>query len=190
MTAEKYKYSKLKPTRYNIPGHAHELTFSCYNNHNLLTSEFACQCVADSINNASANYQFEVWAYVLMPNHVHLLIYPTADNYNISGILRAIKQASSRKIISHYRKNQPEYLQLLKTGLKRPEYRFWQDGGGYDHNYFNDKRIRDQVEYIHRNPVRKGLADNPQDWKWSSSGFWSNGTESCVRICSDHMNLI
>jgi len=54
----------------------------------------------------------------------------------------------------------------LETGLSGRKYHFWQKGGGYDRNYITPKEIIKQVNYIHDNPVRKGLVDGPEEWDW------------------------
>ena len=53
------------------------------------------------------------------------------------------------------------------------EYRFWQQGGGYDRNFDNVAAAWASVEYIHRNPVRRGLVDCPTDWTWSSARWYA-----------------
>ena len=50
----------------------------------------------------------------------------------------------------------------------RQTFRFWQPGCGYDSNLFKSKTIRETIDSIHANPVRRGLVEQPTDWKWSS----------------------
>ena len=61
-------------------------------------------------------------------------------------------------------------------------YRFWQDGGGYDRNYVTPVEIRKQIDYIHNNPVRRGLVENAVDYRWSSAGFWICDMDSVIPI--------
>jgi putative transposase len=70
----------------------------------------------------------------------------------------------------------------MRTGLKQPEYRFWQDGGGYDRNYITPKEILKQIKYIHNNPIRRGFVDDPTEWIWSSAGLWLRGEDGPVAI--------
>ena len=54
----------------------------------------------------------------------------------------------------------------------RQTFRFWQPGGGYDSNLSKSKTIRETIDYIHANPVRRGLVERPADWKWSSAAVY------------------
>jgi putative transposase len=100
----------------------------------------------------------------------------------MSEIVRSIKQSAARKIITRIKHYRPELLVRLDTGHTRGRFRFWQDGGGFDRNYWTASRILEQIDYIHMNPVRRGLVKAPIDWKWSSARFWSLGTESPILI--------
>ncbi len=84
---QKVFFITKKCKRYNNPGHAHELTFSCYRNQKFLLSERVCKWLIESIEKAREKNKFSLWAYVFMPDHVHLLIQPTIEQYNISNIL-------------------------------------------------------------------------------------------------------
>jgi len=170
------------PRHFNTPGHAHALTFTCFKNKPLLRIDTACSILADSINKYRFQYNYEVWAYVFMPDHVHLLIYPKSDEYSISAILKSIKQSSARQIIGYLKREEPSKLRHLETGQRSPKYRFWQRGGGYDRNYHSDAEISKVIEYIHNNPVRSGLVSEPDEWEWSSAGYWLNGEAGRVII--------
>ncbi len=161
-----HKYKKCK--RYDIPGHAHELTFSCYRGLPLLKSTVFRHFVYEAIRKAMEKHYFDLWAYVLMPNHVHLLIYPSVNPYSISAILKSIKQSSGRKAVNWFRTNRPDYLRNLSTGQKHDHFRFWQDGGGYDRNVTTKKVALNSIGYIHLNPVRRKLVEHPKEWYDSS----------------------
>jgi len=143
--------------RYNEPGHAHSLTFSCYQNKPLLKSDQAKRLLADSLEGARGRHEFDLWAYVFMPEHVHLLLWPRNQEYSISAILKAIKQ--------------PMAFRALKAGLAESP-RFWQRGGGYDRNIIDVATLYTEVDYVHNNPVRSELCATPQGWKYSSAAFW------------------
>jgi putative transposase len=61
-------------------------------------------------------------------------------------------------------------------------YRFWQRGGGYDENLFNDDKVWDKIDYIHANPVRRGLCIHPADWEWSSFRAYECRADRPLRI--------
>ena len=179
---ESKQFITKKCKRYNIPGHAHELTFSCYKNQRFLLSNRACQWLVESIEKARKKHNFSLWAYVLMPDHVHLLINPTDEEYSISSILKDIKTDAARKAVKYLKENNPSGLSQLSTGQKYRKYRFWQKGGGYDRNVIRESTLMDAVRYIHNNPVRKGLADDPGKWYYSSYNYWTNGVDEPIRI--------
>jgi putative transposase len=159
--------------RYNIPGHAHELTFSCYRNRSFLSSTRICDWLVESIKRARNKHDFSLWSYVFMPDHVHMIICPHQESYSISSILQAIKQPVSFKSIRYLKKEKPKGLSQLATGQKVSPYRFWQKGGGYDRNISSVDVLLSAVKYVHNNPVRKALAQIPEDWYYSSAACWA-----------------
>jgi len=156
---------------YNTPGEVHELTFSCLRKMPLLRSSHAKSVFLEELNQARTNLNFEVWAFVLMDDHVHLLIRPKAVTYDIAAILKSIKQPVSQRLISELRRSKPMALEKLisRRKLGKPVYSIWQPGGGYDRNVHSRFVIQSSIEYIHMNPVRKGLVESPIDWAWSSA---------------------
>lgn len=171
--------------RFEFENHIHELTFSCFRRYGLLKDERFCKFLAESINLARDKYKFALLAYVFMPTHVHLLIYPNCENYSISSILKAIKQSTSRKAIRLLRKSDIGFLERLRTGQKHPPYRFWLDGPGYDCNIIFGKTLQKVVNYIHNNPLRANLVESPDGWKWSSFRDWEIIGEGPVPIDKD-----
>jgi putative transposase len=65
----------------------------------------------------------------------------------------------------------------METGVDRPRWRFWQNGGGYDRNIRDHRELRRVIDYVHENPVKKGLVEKPEDWFWSSARDWMYGTD-------------
>src|SRR5262245_51512984 len=78
--------------RYNEPGNAHFLTFSCYLRQPFLSRDRSCKWFAEAVRRALIKHHYHLWAYVFMPEHVHLLVWPTQMKYDISLFLSAIKQ--------------------------------------------------------------------------------------------------
>jgi putative transposase len=164
---------KNKRVHFNIPGHAHELTFSCYRRQQLLLNHTWCDFLAESIEKARSTFGLHVYTYVFMPEHVHLLFLPFYEAYSIARILQYIKQASSRRVMIQCRKVNLAGLERLRTGSKSRPYRFWQAGGGYDRNIINGQTLRKAIDYIHANPVRRNLVSSPEEWRWSSYSDWA-----------------
>ena len=176
--------------RYNVAGNAHELTFSCHDNRPFLLAERTCKYLVDSIITSREKYEFDLWAYVFMPSHVHLLICPKRAKYSISDILLSIKQPVSRKAVTYLKKNNPDGLKYLATSQIYRPYRFWQKGGGYDRNITKVKTIIDSVHYLHNNPVRKELVESAEQWYYSSAADWQGVRQGPIPIDFDSFPAI
>jgi putative transposase len=95
--------------------------------------------------------------------------------YNISAIRSSIKGPVARNAIQYLEEQSSDWL--LKISRQRNgkiERLFWQTGGGYDRNITSGKAILSMFDYIHMNPVRKGLVTQAHEWKWSSASWYIN----------------
>ena len=130
----------------------------------------------EELDGARTEFQFYLWAYVLMPNHVHLLIYPYRDAHDISTILQAVKGRTSKRYGALLREKRPKRYEryLVRIGAKR-KFRFWQAGRGFDRNLWNPEAIHPAINYIEANPVRANLVGAPEDWIWSSAHARATG---------------
>jgi putative transposase len=156
--------------RFNTPGHVHFLTFSCHRRLPLLIREDWCILLAAGVKDACKKHDMALWAYVFMPDHVHLLIKPCQDTYRISDFLRSVKQSVATKALNRLKKESSVLLEQLRSS-RTPEgmtHRFWQAGGGYDFNIWSMEKAVEKAHYCHRNPVTRGLVDDPANWRWSS----------------------
>lgn len=173
MIAEAVRASLIPHMRrraFNDPGHAHFLTFSCYHRRQFLTDDRVRTWLAESIDAARHKHDFGMWAYVFMPDHVHLLLYPHRNAYSISTILRDIKEPLAQRLVSYWRKEAPWHLDRMKARQGRREiHRLWQAGGGYDRNLTDPDTIGRAIDYIEWNPVRRGYVKEPSEWIWSSA---------------------
>jgi putative transposase len=170
-------YRRLRK-RYEEPGHARYLTFSCFRNQAFLGSERARGWLLEAVLEARAKYGFCLWAWVFMPDHVHMLILPK-ETRSVSGILQAIKEPVAKKASYWVKKNAPQFLphMLDVQPSGRRSVRFWQPGGGYDRNIITVAELREKITYVHNNPVRRSLVGDPKDWVWSSFHAWEAGED-------------
>src|SRR5204863_9689552 len=90
--------------RFNNPGDAHALTFSCFRRQAFLSKDRSRQWLIDAIDRARSKHRFHVWAYVIMPEHAHLLIWPTRAIYDVSKILNSIKQSVAKRASTYVRR--------------------------------------------------------------------------------------
>ena len=155
---------------YDDPGQAHELTFSCYRRMALLTDDSRRRLLSKAIDRATDKQGFALIAFVYMPEHVHLLVCPREPAAKVERLLFAIKRPVSFRIKQDLQQRRDPLLGRL-TIRERPgkqSFRFWQEGPGYDRNLRSLETVRRAIDYIHHNPVRRGLCESPHEWKWSS----------------------
>src|SRR3954454_24786902 len=112
MKREDGSYRKLRKS-INETGHAHELTFSCYKRLPLLSKDRTREWFIEALRRARSRWKFDLWAYVIMPEHSHVLLLPREDDYDISMIVKAIKQSVARKALDFLRINSPDWLTRL-----------------------------------------------------------------------------
>jgi putative transposase len=163
----------------------HELTFSCVQRRPLLTNDVWRAWFCSGLDRACKQCKFHLLAYVLMPEHVHLLVWPAPEHRaslppietperrksRFARFLKHVKQPFSRRIKAHLAESASPLLRGL-TIRQRPDemtFRFWQEGPGYDRNLKESGEILTAIEYIHGNPVRRGLCVRAVDWRWSSA---------------------
>ena len=166
---------------YHDPGDLHELTFSCHNHLPLLTNDHWRRLLAESISRALANHAFALVAFVFMPEHVHLLVYPSGPDVRMDPFLYAIKRPFSyriKMILQESRSPLLNTLTVVETSGKAV-FRFWQKGPGYDRNLKTTSAAVSSIDYIHANPVRRGLSERIEQWKWSSAR-WYLSDRQCV----------
>ncbi len=132
---------------YNEPGHAHELTFSCYKGFKFLQAERTCAWLAQSIEEARVDWRFDLWAYVFMPEHVHLIIHPKEAKYDVADIRKAIKSPVGCKAIEHLLVRAPDWIpRITRKRGKKSERLFWQSGGGYDRNVVQPDALMNMID--------------------------------------------
>jgi putative transposase len=170
------KYVRKRRVRCNEQGSPRELTFSCYKQFQFLARERTREWFRDALEKARAEFGFQLWAYVIMPEHVHLLVNPGVgvDDDQVSRFLQSLKEPVARKAVAYLKHASPKWLErtTVREG-QRVRHRFWQPGGGYDRNVLSTEALRAMIDYIHANPVRRGLVSHAEDWEWSSARWFA-----------------
>jgi putative transposase len=156
--------------RREATGQARFLTFSCHHRLPLFASAPIREVFVDALTAARAAHKFRLYAWVLMPEHAHLLICPHDDSADIPSILRSIKQPVAQRTVQRWRELNARILSRLAVSDGRT--RFWQVGGGFDRNVRDDDEFLRELQYIHSNPVKRGLVLRPGDWMWSSARWY------------------
>ena len=145
--------------RYQHSGCFHFITFGCYHSHEHLGTADARDLFEHSLETMRNRYDFVVCGYVVMPDHVHLLV-----------------GEPSKAILS-------KAIQVLKlsVAVQSKERPFWQ-ARYYDFNVHNEDKRVEKLRYMHRNPVKSGLVEKPEDWAWSSFRHYATGEVGVVEV--------
>ncbi len=126
------------------PGHAHSLTFSCFCWRPFLSKDRGRLWLVEAIDRARQKHAFDLWAYVSMPEQLHLPVWPRHPRYAMSQMLTSMKQSVSMKALSNVRRSAPVFLSRIEDRQRGGQIhdRFWQRGGGYDRHLEHVKRQR------------------------------------------------
>jgi putative transposase len=151
--------------RYYGAGYSHFITTSCYQRLPLLGSARDRNLFLRVLEQVRRRYRFAVIGYVVMPEHVHLLL-TEPERANPSVVMQSIKQGFARRVLARLRKAEvPQQLPLWSGPVERG--RIWQPRF-YDFVVFSEKKRVEKLRYMHRNPVKRGLVMGPEQWLWSS----------------------
>ena len=153
--------------RYQQTGDLHFITFSCYGRRPKLGESGARAVFEQALERTRRQYGFGILGYVVMPEHVHLLVSEPGQQ-TLATALQALKQSVARTL-----------------ALRGPE-PFWQ-ARYYDFNVWTAKKQTEKLKYLHRNPVTRGLVARPEEWLWSSYRHYLMGVEGTVEIESEWM---
>jgi putative transposase len=145
--------------RYQSDRQDHFLTFSCHDRLPYLQTAEAFSIFLKALAATQQNYQFQVYGYVLMPEHVHLLVAEPTEK-TLATAIQALKVSVAKRS-----PQRPLWL---------PRY--------YDRNIRNHSERVDVLEYIHNNPVKRGLVASPEEWRWSSYRSLHLGEDCPVQL--------
>jgi len=120
-----------------------------------------------------------------MPEHVHLLIWPALDGPPLKDSVALIKSRTAQTVLEEWRNQHAPILARLHSSDGK--LRFWQRGGGYDRNLWSPSHIWEAIDYIHANPVERGLAERADAWNWSSASAFAQRGGGPVEIDFDSM---
>ena len=157
----------------------HFVTFSCYRRRPYLATIRTRNRFVKVLDEVRTRFGFDLIGYVVMPEHVHLLMSEPAKG-NPSTVLQMLKQSVSRSL----RKRRKGNAKQMKLFGSVDSAAFWQRRF-YDFNVWSQKKLKEKLAYMHRNPVERRLVEHPKDWPWSSWSFYARG-EGLIRI--DRLN--
>jgi putative transposase len=167
-----------KLQRFYGRGDLHFITFSCRERLPLLGACGARNTFVAVLNEVRTEYEFRLVGFVVMPEHVHMVV-GEPKNGNPSDVMLSLKERVS------FRLNPVRAGIRVKTAHvgadSEAEYAFWQKRF-YDFNVWSSGKLEQKLDYMHRNPVKRGLVKHPKDWPWSSWGYYEKGDVGMIRI--------
>jgi putative transposase len=166
----------------------HFITGSCYHREPELDSVWRRDLFLTILEEARCKYRFVVHGYVVMPEHFHLLI-AEPEIGDPSVVMKVIKERFSRQLnqkrkqaAADEREGAPLIASFAMSGIPRREpAKIWQKRF-YDFNVWTEYKHIEKLRYMHRNPVKRGLVEKPEQWKWSSFRAYLYGEPGPVRV--------
>ena len=146
--------------------YTHFITFAVERRRRLLDLDQPKRIVLGVLNHQLESFQAKCVGFVLMPDHVHALVWFPATG-KLSRFIHGWKRMSSFQLRNWYRTTAPAYFSEFGEGQC-----FWQPKY-YSFEIDNEKKQEEKLDYMHQNPVRAGLVTRATDWKWSSARWYA-----------------
>lgn len=165
--------------RYYGSGHLHYITSSCYHRRAWFADESNRDLFVDVLEYVRQRYHFIVVGYVVMPDHVHLLL-SEPERANPSVVMQAIKQGFARRLLAALRAGRippPDDLRNQSFDAQH----VWQRRF-YDFVVRTYEKRQEKLHYIHQNPVRASLVLEAWQWRWSSAPHYLQGENGPVLV--------
>jgi len=139
--------------------------------------------VPDSWRFLQRSSHFKIYGYVILENHLHLV----ARSRNLSVDIQRFKAYTAKEILAYLRKRNESTLLKLFENLKRPHkmgstYQVWEEGS-HPQVIDGERMLRQKLEYIHQNPVKRGYVDLPEHWRYSSARNYA-GQDGLIDVCT------
>ena len=138
--------------RFQQSGQSHFLTFSCYRRRANFSSPDVYDLFVQCLEDMRRRFAMCIYGYVVMPEHVHLLV-NEPEHATLAEAMHFLKLSFTKRLRS-------------QTGAMESS-SFWQKRY-YDRNVRDAREFAIKLRYLHRNPVKRGLVEEPEAWKWSS----------------------
>jgi len=159
---------------------SHFVTFGCAGRRRLLNTTRSRQIVISVLGDLVDRDRVRVCGFVVMPDHVHAILwYPEGDG-NHSKVMQTWKRLSSHYLTAYYQRVSPETVSLLDRSY-RGTVKIWTPRF-HDFTLFNPDKAREKLTYMHQNPVKWGLAGAPEEYRWSSAPWYVQGRSVGVTI--------
>ena len=163
-------------------GNFHFITFSTYGGRNLLSTPRSRQIVISVLSKLAHEKRVYVSGFVIMPDHVHTILWFHPDDSDLPKVIQVWKSMSAHYLRTYYEETFPNLIKNLRTIRSgRDVICFWQRRY-YDFNIKTIDKLEEKLNYIHENPVRKGLVKSAGEYKWSSAPWYFSGKSVGLEI--------
>lgn len=170
--------------RFHIEGHIYYITTVIYQRLPIFTRSTFVIPLLDSLNFYRYEQGFKLLGYVVMPDHLHLLIWPFGKA-TVSDIMRDYKTFTSKRLIRQANvEGIEDWVRAFKRAgqeTRRSDNKVWQDSY-WDENVYTERFLRQKLNYIHRNPLRAGLVEQVEDYPYSSYRNYELGEDWLIEI--------
>jgi putative transposase len=163
-------------------GDLHFVTFSCYRRRPYLGTARARNRFVKILGEVRRRFRFQLLGYVVMPEHVHLLMSEPKKG-NASTVLQVLKQRVSRALRRSEKSDATNQMALPFGEDFAQAKHFWQRRF-YDFNVWSEKKLKEKLEYMHANPSQRKLVRHPRDWPWSSWSYYARKKAGLIAIDS------
>jgi len=172
----------VKYKSYHIPGHLYFVTTTVIGRKEILSNTPIAKIILQSLDFLRKDGRIKLFSYVIMPDHLHLVILPLeykGRNQTISDLMRDFKKFTSKRIIEKLKEHKREallsFFSRSAKAYRGQMYKVWEEGF-FDENIYTQDFLNQKIQYIHHNPVKKGLVKEPEDYPFSSAkNFISKG---------------
>jgi REP element-mobilizing transposase RayT len=164
----------------------HYLTFVVLQRVRVFADQGNCQLFIEALDETRKQYPFKLIAYVIMPDHVHLIVNPAGGDIELVG--KTLKGKSAKKILDRLKifENGSTLSQLKRSAIGKRNHTFslWQKKVK-SVDLWTHKFILQKMNYVHMNPVRAALCDHPGKWVWSSYSAYVRNSQAEIPIQPD-----
>jgi len=155
--------------RFQQSGQSHFVTFTCYHRRQGFDSPEVCDLFVEVLESMRRRFAICIYGYVVMPEHVHLLVSEPHRGL-LANAIHYLKLSFAKRVRGQHGN--------LPAGA------FWQKRY-YDRNIRNEPEFIEKLRYLHRNPVKRGLVQEPGEWRWSSFRHYALREVGMVEIESE-----
>ena len=162
------------------PGKAHFVTSTIVEWLPVFTTAACCDIPVRSLEHCRQHKALKIYAWVILDNHFHAILAAP----DLSAVLRDLKSFTSKQIIRQLERERREWLlhqlRFQRAAHKPNEYQVWQEGS-HPQAIPSDAIMQQKLDYLHNNPVKRGLVSSPEHWRYSSAHEWLPGVLPVLR---------